>query len=308
MESQANEVELRALFGGRLRQNEPLARHTSFRIGGPADYWVEVESPDEIRCVQEWARDQGIPLYILGGGTNVLVSDLGVRGCVLRLGRSFAFLEWKPNGGCTHVRAGAALPLKKLVREAVDRNLTGLEFAEGIPGTVGGGLLMNAGAFGGELADVLVAVEVVSPAGAFERLPREQLRFGYRYFDLPCGTVVTSAEFVLLPGSPAAIRARCEEAKAKRERHQPRGFPNAGSIFKNPPGQFAGRLLEAAGLKGYRVGGAMFSTQHANFIVNLGGARAADVRALMLEAQRRVREQFGVELEPEVRLVGEWRE
>lgn len=300
--------ELARLFGPRLRCQEPLARHTSFRIGGPADYWVDVESTDEIRALLECARRHGVSWWILGGGTNVLVSDRGVRGIVMHLGRAFATREWQPNGERVHVRAGAACPLKKLVREAVSRDLGGLEFAEGIPGTVGGGLLMNAGAFGGELAGVLTSVEVVNADGSEVRVPRENLHFGYRYFDLPRGTVVTAVELALAGVPRELIWARYNAAKEKRERNQPRGYPNAGSIFKNPPGAFAGRLLESVGMKGYRIGGAMVSPQHANFIVNVGGARAEDVRALMREAKRRVGEMYGIALEPEIRLVGEWEE
>lgn len=302
------EEELRACFGERLKRNEPLSRHTSFRIGGPADFWLEVQRAEEIARVQGWARRFRTAWWLLGGGTNVLVSDHGVRGIVLRLGRPFAFAQWEHNGAAVRVRAGASLPLKKLVLEAVKQDLSGLEFAEGIPGTVGGGLLMNAGAFGGELADVVEAVELVTPEGEQRRVTREALRFGYRHFDLPHGTVVTAVAFVLHRAPRDVVWSRYCAAKEKRKRGQPRGLPNAGSIFKNPPGQFAGRLIEAVGLKGYRIGQAMFSPKHANFIVNLGGARAEHVRQLMREAQRRVADQFGIHLEPEVRLIGDWRE
>ncbi|GIW45518.1 MAG: UDP-N-acetylenolpyruvoylglucosamine reductase [Candidatus Binatia bacterium] len=304
----AFDQELQWSFGQRLKRNEPLARHTSFRIGGPADLWIEVESTSELCFVLQCARRHGTPWWLLGGGTNVLVSDSGVRGLVLRLGRAFSFAEWRENEPLVHVRVGASLPLKKLVLETVERNLTGLEFAEGIPGTVGGGLLMNAGAFGGELAQVVSSVELVTPDAQKMVVPREALRFDYRYFDLPRGTVVTAVEFTLRRAAPEVVQERYRNAKTRRERNQPRGYPNAGSIFKNPPGNFAGRLIEAVGLKGYRLGQAMFSTKHANFIVNLGGARAKEVRALMAEAERRVAEQFGIRLEAEIRLVGDWSE
>lgn len=295
-------------FGERVRFDEPLARHVSFRIGGPADVWVEVADAQEIRCVQTMAAAADLPLFVLGGGTNVLVSDHGVRGVVLHLGRALACVEWRANGDGQHVRAGAALPLKRLVTEAVARALTGLEFAEGIPGTVGGGLLMNAGAFGGELADVIEHVEGVDDAGCVRELPRSALRFGYRRFDLPRGFIVTHLEFLLRPGEASAVHARRDDAKHRREAHQPLGYPNAGSIFKNPPGQFAGRLIEAAGCKGLRHGQAMISERHANFIVNLGRATAADVRWLMDEAAQRVWASHSIRLEPEIKLVGEWNE
>lgn len=291
---------------GRVLFGEPLNRHTSFRIGGPADAWVEVIDATEIRRVQAWAAATGLPLFVLGAGTNVLVSDRGVRGVVLRLGRELAGLEWRKNGRGEYVRAGAALPLKRVAAESMTRHLSGLEFAEGIPGTLGGGLLMNAGAFGGEIADVLHAIDGVDAAGAPQHLPRAALQAGYRHFDLPAGFIVTHLEFLLRPDDPAAIERRRHAARARRQAHQPLGYPNAGSIFKNPPGHFAGRLIEQAGLKGLRQGGAMVSDQHANFIVNLGGARAADVRVLMDTVVRQVRECHGVHLEPEIRLVGEW--
>lgn len=297
---------LEKTFGGRVRFAEPLSRHTSFRIGGPADVWVEVADAAEIRRVQAIAAAADLPIFVLGGGTNILVSDRGVRGIVLHLGRRLASVDWRANATGVHVRAGAALPFKRLVTECIARGLGGLEFAEGIPGTVGGGLLMNAGAFGGEIADIVEFIEGVAGDGDIERLPRSALHFGYRHFDLPSRFIVTHLEFLLQHGERAAIRAKREDAKRRREAHQPLGYPNAGSIFKNPPGEFAGRLLEAAGLKGHRHGAAMISDRHANFIVNVGGASAADVRALMEEAAQRVWEMHGVRLEPEVRLVGDW--
>jgi len=297
---------LQQTFGERVRFDEPLSRHTSFRIGGPADVWVEVADAEEIGRVQAIAAAADLPLFVLGGGTNVLVSDRGVRGIVLHLGRPLAGLDWRANGNGLHVRAGAALPLKRLVTEAIARDLSGLEFAEGIPGTVGGGLLMNAGAFGGEIGDIVEYVDGVDAYGVLRRFPRSALRFGYRRFDLPPGFIVTRLELLLHPADRDAIHAKRDDAKRRREAHQPLGYPNAGSIFKNPPGQHAGRLIEVVGMKGERHGGAMVAEQHANFIVNVGGATAADVRALMVEAVRRVWETQGVRLEPEIKLVGDW--
>ncbi len=299
---------LRALCGDRLRTGEPLSRHTSFRIGGPADVWVEVETVEELRQLLTVARATSVPAFVLGGGTNVLVSDRGVRGLVIKLGRPFAAIEWHPNGVGTRIRAGAAVPFKKLVTEAARRSLAGLEFAEGIPGSLGGGLLMNAGAFGGEIARVIEAIEGVEAEAGRRRFARDELQFDYRHFDLPPGLVVTHLEFRLAPGDAEVIRARLAQCKQRREAHQPLGYPNAGSIFKNPPGLFAGRLIEQAGMKGRRRGGAMVSEQHANFIVNVGGATAADVWALMREVAERVWEKHAVGLQPEVKLVGEWGE
>lgn len=309
MEARSVDVDaLACRLGPRLRRNEPLARHTSFRIGGPATVYAEVESEEEIHLFQWAASAWGLPLFVLGGGTNLLVSDRGLDAVVLRLGRAFAWSRWQADHHSTRVEAGAALPFKRLVTESVSHSLEGLEFAEGIPGTLGGGLLMNAGAFGGEIADVLVSVRAIDRTGQAVVYPRSELRFGYRQFDLPKGLVVTALELSLRPGDPEVIRARCLTAKRKREQCQPRGLPNAGSVFKNPPGDFAGRLIERVGLRGFRHGNAMFSEQHANFIVNLGGATAEEVRWLIREAQRRVEERFGIRLEPEIRLVGEWDE
>jgi UDP-N-acetylmuramate dehydrogenase len=296
-------AELQARFGGRVRFAEPLSRHTSFRIGGPADAWIEVETVDEIRTLTDLAARTAVPLVIFGGGTNVLVSDNGIRGLVVKLGRPFAVIDWRDGG---QVRVGAAAPFKKLVTEAAARGLSGLEFAEGIPGSIGGGLLMNAGAFGGEIAQALVAVHGVDQREGVQVLPRTALRVGYRFFDLPPGFVVTHVDFALRPDDPVAIRARIGDAKQRRERHQPLGWPNAGSIFKNPPGAYAGRLIESAGLKGRRVGGAMVSERHANFIVNVDRATAADVRRLMDEIADTVWKANAVRLTPEIKLVGEW--
>jgi len=193
-----------------------------------------------------------------------------------------------------------------LVETVVERGMAGLEFGEGIPGSVGGGLVMNAGAFGGEIARVVTLVHGVAREGVAKTLTRDEVGFAYRRTALPPGFIITRVEFELEAGDRDQLRARVADVHAKRASRQPRGVPNAGSIFKNPPGNFAGRLLEGAGLKGARLGGAAFSDQHANFIVNLGGARAEEVRALIEMARTRVREQSGVWLEPEVKLVGDW--
>jgi len=298
--------EFAAALGSVVRFDEPLRRHTSFRIGGPADVWLEADEVEQIRLGQRLAAANHLPFFLLGGGTNVLVSDLGVRGVVLKLGRAFTGIDFRPNGTGTYVHAGAAGSFKKLVTHSVQRQLAGLEFGEGIPGTVGGGLLMNAGAFGGEIASVVTAIEGVDSDGEVQVIPREHLQFGYRFFDLPAGFVVTHVSFRLHPGDQTQIGEKVRTAQQKRSKGQPLGYPNAGSIFKNPPGTFAGKLIEQAGLKGLRIGNAQISEQHANFIVNLGEARAADVKALMDHVAEKVAAMSGVELQAEVRLVGEW--
>jgi UDP-N-acetylmuramate dehydrogenase len=298
----ALDSELRAKFGARVRSAMPLAELTSFRIGGPADLFVAVEDETELMHAKAAAYRAGAPCFCLGAGTNLLVSDRGMRGLVVRLGEGFGKIEIDD----TRVTAGAAASFGKLVEDAVERGLAGLEFGEGIPGTVGGGLVMNAGAFGGEIAKVVTLVHGVTEAGEALALTRDDVKFAYRRTELPHHFIITRVDFQLGHGDREQLLARVAELRARRASRQPRGVPNAGSIFKNPPGNFAGKLLEGAGLKGTRLGGAAFSEQHANFIVNLGGAQAAEVRALIDMARVKVREQSGVLLEPEVRLVGDW--
>src|SRR5271168_2793507 len=298
----ALEGDLRAKFGARVRAAMPLAAMTSFRIGGPADLFVDIEDETELMHAKAAAYRASVPCFCLGLGTNLLVSDRGMRGLVVRLGDGFAKIEIDD----AKVVAGAAAAFGTLVQEVVERGLEGLEFGEGIPGTVGGGLVMNAGAFGGEIAKVVTLVHGVTETGEAIALTNDEVQFAYRRSDLPNRFVITRVDFELAHGDRERLAARVADLKARRAARQPRGVPNAGSIFKNPPGNFAGKLLEGAGLKGTRVGGAAFSDQHANFIVNLGGAQAAEVRALIDMARDRVKEQSGVWLEPEVRLVGDW--
>jgi UDP-N-acetylmuramate dehydrogenase len=298
----ALERELRDRFGPRIRSAMPMAELTSFRIGGPADLFVAVEDEGELMHAKAAAYRAGVPCLCLGAGTNLLVSDRGVRGLVVRLGDGFGKIKIDD----TKVVAGAAAAFGTLVQAVVDRGLEGLEFGEGIPGTVGGGLVMNAGAFGGEIAKVVTLVHGVTEVGEAIALTKEEVKFAYRRTELPAHFTITCVDFELGRGDRAQLMARVAELKARRAARQPRGVPNAGSIFKNPPGNFAGKLLEGAGLKGTRLGGAAFSDQHANFIVNLGGAQAVEVRALIDMARNKVKEHSGVWLEPEVRLVGDW--
>jgi len=298
--------QLTSLLGERVRVAVPLARHTSFRVGGPADIFVEPNSMEELQTLIALLHQESIPYFLLGGGTNILVSDKGVRGVVLKLGDGFNYACWEERGETAQAKVGAARPLGRFVREAVSRGYEGMEFAEGIPGSVGGGLLMNAGAFGGELSHVVEAISGVSQDGNPICLPGEDLGFAYRRTALPPGFIITEIEFRLRHGQQERMREAMQRAQNKRQRTQPHGYPNAGSIFKNPPGTYAGRLIEAAGLKGLSVGCARVSEQHANFIVNTGGAQASEVKQLMEQIQQLVWEQNRVWLEPEVRLVGEW--
>ena len=300
----ALEQELSARFGPRVKTAMPLKTMTSFQIGGPADLFITVEDETELMHAKGAAHRAKVPCFCLGAGTNLLISDRGMRGLVVRLGEGFKKIILDRDG--VSVVAGAAAQFGTLVESVVDRGLEGLEFGEGIPGTVGGGLVMNAGAFGGEIAKVVTLVHGVTEAGEALALTKENVKFAYRRTELPAHFTITRVDFTLAHGDRDRLRARVAELKAKRASRQPRGVPNAGSIFKNPPGNFAGRLLECAGLKGTRVGGAAFSDQHANFIVNLGGAQAAEVRELIELARNKVKEKSGVWLEPEVKLVGDW--
>ncbi len=302
---------IRARLGERARPGEPLARHTSFRIGGPADLLVLPNTVAELAHVLASATAFGARASFLGGGSNVLVGDGGMPGIVVKLGRGFARIEWEADresghGGRVLIRAGAAVQLGRLARATVTRGLAGLEYAEGIPGTVGGALFMNAGAYGGEVAHAVETVEGLRRDGTALAIASHELTFGYRRSALPPGFVVTAVRFRLRPDDPGHASERMSEVRARRVASQPHGRANAGSIFKNPNGDHAGRLIEVAGLKGARAGRARISERHANFIVNEGGARAADVKALMDVAQRAVWERSGVWLEPEVQLVGSW--
>ncbi len=297
-----------ACLGERVRFAAPLARYTSFRVGGPAEVFAEPDTLEELGTLVALLHQESVAYFLLGGGTNILISDKGIRGVVIKLGEGFDYSRWEENGDRAQVQVGAAHSLGRFVREAVGKGYGGVEFAEGIPGSAGGGLLMNAGAFGGELSRVVEAISGICPNGTLVRLPGDELGFAYRRTTLPPGLIVVEIEFRLGRERQEVLLAAMLDAQRKRQRTQPHGYPNAGSIFKNPPGTYAGRLIEAAGLKGLSQGKAQVSEHHANFIVNTGGASAADVRVLMTQIQQIVWEKNGVWLEPEVRLVGEWGE
>jgi len=288
-----------------LRPGESLARATTLRIGGPAELLVEASSERAVERVVAAAARDAVPLFALGLGSNLLVPDEGVHGVVLRLVGGLRRVRIRGR----RVSAGAGAPLAQVARKAAKAGLAGLEALSGFPSTVGGGVYMNAGAYGTEIKDVLVSARVVERDGRRRRLTTAQLEPAYRRTNLrESGAVVVRALFELAPGDPKALLARIDELNAKRWQALPSGVANAGSIFKNPPGDYAGRLIEACGLKGKEHGGAAISERHANVIVNRGGARAADVVALMREARDAVAERFGIVLEPEVVLLGALRE
>jgi UDP-N-acetylmuramate dehydrogenase len=297
--------ELKRIPGLLVKTNEPLARLTSIKIGGPADYFVTVQNEDALAKLLTIIHRHRRPFYLLGNGSNVLISDRGIRGVVIHLAGDFNRVEWHEEGDTARVAVGAAHAVTKLVRAAARRGYGGLEFAEGIPGTVGGALVMNAGAYGSEFEKVIDRVECLNREGQPLQFSREEMTFSYRDSHLPPGTVVMRVWLRLRKEAADQVASKVRELVTKRKSSQPSGYPNSGSMFRNPPGDFAGRLIEAAGLKGRRIGQAQISERHANFIVNHGSAKAAEVRQLMELARTEVQRQFGITLEPEVRLLGE---
>jgi UDP-N-acetylmuramate dehydrogenase len=298
--------DLREIPGLRVKLAEPLARYASMKIGGPADFFVEVENGAALAQLLPLLKRHRTPLCFLGNGSNVLISDRGVRGAVIRLAGEFKRAEWREEGETVWLEAGAACALTQLVREAARRGYAGLEFAEGIPGTVGGALVMNAGAYGSEFEKIVDGADGLDADGRAIRTSREDMTFSYRDSHWSAGAVVTRVRMRLRKEEAAQVSSKVRALVAKRKSSQPSGYPNSGSMFRNPPGDFAGRLIEAAGLKGKRIGRAQISERHANFIVNLGGAKAEDVRSLMELARAEVKKQFAVELLAEVKLLGEW--
>ena len=294
---------------GEILKDEPMSKHTSFAIGGPADILAYPADRDDLLLLVRAARAQGAPYFLLGGGTNLLVRDGGFRGVVISLRRMDAVAierEYRSIGGAYGVvlaEAGAFLP--KLVSFAAEEGFHGLEFAAGIPGTVGGAICMNAGTALGEIGDIVESVGLLSPEGVVVARTREEMGFGYRTASVPEGHVVIEARLVLRREDKEKIKARIQELLKTRKQRQPWGQPNAGSIFKNPQEESAGSLIESAGLKGRTIGGAQVSEKHANFIVNRGRAKAADVIALMEVVKRTVLEVHGARLEPEIKIIGE---
>ncbi len=292
---------LEAALGDAVAFDVPMTRHTSLRIGGPADALATPGSREEIVAVLTLCAEHRLPHWTIGAGFNCLVSDLGIKGVVIKLGGLRA-LEVRPDVG---LFAEAGVTHASLTRFCVERGLAGLEFGAGIPGVVGGWIPMNAGIGTREVKDVVRSIEVIEPGEGARTLPRDALDFHYRALrGLAPGTVVVAALFEVTPANPKAVRAEVDRLLAQRAGTQPLNVPSCGSVFKNPEGDFAGRLIEAAGLKGERTGGAQISEVHANFIANTGGATAVDVRRLMELAQEAVEKETGIRLEPEVRLIG----
>lgn len=284
-------------------RNEPMRKHTTFRIGGPADFYLCPHSAKEIQKAVAICREEELQYFILGNGSNLLVSDQGYRGVVIQLWKNVSDILVE---GC-RIRAKAGASLAKIAGEALEEGLTGMEFAAGIPGTLGGAVVMNAGAYGGEMKDILQEALVMDEQGEIFTLKKEELHLGYRTSIIKeNGYIVLAAALELKPGDRKEIKEKMDELKQRRVEKQPLDMPSAGSTFKRPEGYFAGKLIMDAGLRGFSVGGAQISEKHCGFVVNTGKATANDVLTLIREVQKRVRDKFGVELETEVKFLGEF--
>ena len=302
-----------------LMQDEPMKKHTTFRIGGPADYYAE---PDvsQISKLIEIAKACDMPVAVIGNGSNLLVGDKGIRGLVIGIGKGMSAIDvteavaqqstaqdFTAQGNGRIITAGAGAILAAVAAKAAEASLSGLEFASGIPGSVGGAVVMNAGAYGGEIKDVLIDATVLTAEGELKTVTRDELDLSYRHSIVPeKGYIVLSARFRLTPKPQDEIKSYMAELRAKRVEKQPLEYPSAGSTFKRPEGYFAGKLIMDAGLRGYSVGDAQVSGKHCGFVVNKGEATAADVLTLIKDVQETVLKQFGVKLEPEVKMIGEF--
>ncbi len=284
-------------------RDEPMSAHTTFHIGGPADLFVMPNTAEELKAVLKLSREAQVPCTVIGNGSNLLVADRGVRGVVVQLFRNWNDIE--QTGNTIRARAGAMLT--GIARVALNCSLTGLEFASGIPGTLGGAVIMNAGAYGGEMKQVVREVKVLTQEGEILTLSGDEMEFGYRTSVAgKNGWIILEAVMELEPGDHDAMKARMDELREQRMTKQPLDLPSAGSTFKRPEGYFAGKLIQDCGLRGFTVGGAQVSEKHCGFVVNRGGATAADVRELMRQVSEKVHAEYGVWLEPEVKMLGEF--
>lgn len=285
-------------------EQEIMSKHTTFRVGGPADFYLVPETEEEVAEAVNFAKDKGLSYYPIGRGSNLLVGDRGYHGVIIEIGSGMEKLQIHEDG---FVEAQAGITLAKMASELAAHGLVGFEFASGIPGTLGGAVAMNAGAYGGEIKDTIVSATVLTETGDILVLGKEELALGYRTSIIQKKPyMVLSVVFSFSQGQPGEIRERMRELNEKRREKQPLEYPSAGSTFKRPAGHFAGKLIEDAGLCGYRIGDAQVAEKHCGFIINRGHATAADIRRLIEDVQQRVKEQSGVELEPEVRMVGKF--
>jgi UDP-N-acetylmuramate dehydrogenase len=283
--------------------DEPMSRHTTFRTGGNADYFVTPESAEELEGVIRLCREEGCAYYLMGNGSNLLVGDHGYRGVIIQIYRNMNAVEVEGN----EVRVQAGALLSSLAAKAVENSLAGFEFASGIPGTFGGAVAMNAGAYGGEMKDIIKSVRVLTPEGRILTMDKEELELGYRTSVVAKkGYIVLDGVIELQPGDRETIRGRMDELKQQRITKQPLEYPSAGSTFKRPEGYFAGKLIQDAGLRGFQVGGAQVSEKHCGFVINKDHATSADIVELMRQVQQKVKETSGVILEAEVKRIGEF--
>jgi UDP-N-acetylmuramate dehydrogenase len=296
--------ELVRLVGDAVRFDCPMAQYTTLRVGGKAEALYETNDLRDLRRVITYINEEHIPYLTVGRGSNILVKDAGISGLVILLRGSLAVGEIE-SGDESTVVAGAGLPIVDLLILCRDSGLGGLEFLAGIPGTVGGAVAMNAGAFGREIGTKVKEINVITRSGEVISKVRSQLKFSYRELEMEKGCVITRVSLNTHPESEKVVAERIAEHLKRRKEHQPLEYPSAGSVFKNPQKGHAGKLIENAGLKGKRIGGAMISDKHANFIVNTGHARAKDVLALLYMAQEKVKEETGIELQPEIQVVGD---
>lgn len=285
-----------------VKENELMKNHTTFKIGGPVDVLVLPQTVDDIRTTINYCHKNKYPLFVFGLGSNIVVRDKGIRGVTLKIGNTLKEIQISGQ----EIYAQAGVRLSELARKAEANSLSGLEFAEGIPGSLGGAVFMNAGAYDGEMKDVVWEVEAISPSGEKQIFPAADLGFDYRKSVFQSNDyVIVAVKMKLKPGVQAEIRSKMREYAASRREKQPLEYPSAGSVFRRPPGYYVGPMIENMGLKGYSVGGAQVSEKHAGFIVNTGNASASDVLQLIEIIKKAAREQFGVDLQPEIRVVGE---
>ena len=287
----------------RIYRDEPMKKHTTFRVGGNADCFVIPKTIEEVQKTVALCKEMDMPYYILGNGSNLLVGDKGYRGVIIQIYKEMNTIKIEE----TKIKVQAGALLSKIGSAALEAGLTGFEFAAGIPGPIGGAVVMNAGAYGGEMKDVLEDVTVLTPEGAVLILPQKELELGYRTSVVARKNyIVLEATIALEKGDKEAVKARMDELRVQRTTKQPLEYPSAGSTFKRPEGYFAGKLIQDAGLRGFQVGGAQVSEKHCGFVINKENATAADVLELMHQVSAIVKEKFGVELEPEVKRLGEF--
>ena len=297
--------ELRRIVQGDLLTDQPMKEYTSLKVGGPADVIVFPQDLEDLTQIIKYLREEEIHYFVLGNGTNLLVRDGGIRDVVISLSRGFRGVEMIEADNSFFILAGASVPLVALIRFSLDHSLSGLEFAAGIPGTVGGGLIMNAGGHFGEIKDMTRSITILNSIGEVSTEERKDLSFSYRSLQLAMGSIIVSAVFELKVGKREYIKEKVREILIKRKETQPLDLPNAGSIFKNPEGTSAGKLIDEAGLKGLQIGGAMVSKLHGNFILNQGNAAAKDIIRLTEKIREDVCHKSGIELQLEIEVIGE---